>query len=345
MQTLFESPKPAVTRVLALGIVLAMLVTGCDMLEDDFEETDDQVALIDQEVYVTPASSGVIDLKSLVQSGAAVRLQVASQPSFGTLQSIGEDLLQYVPDPGVQAGEDAFRVGIYNNSDIFLREDTVIIIISPDSVNIPCGLHALTDYVYDVDGPTYIAVLANDTACGIDMSQLELTIPATEVNGHPVPEYGTVQVSNHAVVYTPGPNFTGTDHFYYRVRKPADVPNAGDPEVISHGVVYISVSTSCPPDSAVAFDDYYRFSADSMTTIDTVRLNVTGNDHIVRPDCSENDIVLSVQTPPQGTVIQRELAFDYTFPPNATTGFQDSLVYKICVGSTCDTAQVIIKLE
>jgi hypothetical protein len=339
-----EPRQTLLTRGLILMMTVSTILAGCDLLQDD-QETETEITLSDEAIYLTPSTSGIIDLKSLVSAGANVTLQVATQPSYGTLQSLGQDLLQYTPNNGVTEAYDGFTVAIYNATHTFIGEDSVTIIITQDSVSVPCGIWALTDYVHNVTGPVDIYVLENDTACGVQPNLLEVSIPDLEVNGAPVPKsyYGTVEVlANGAIRYTPGPDFPGHDHFIYSIRKPENVPNAGDAELIGHGYVYISGGTHCT-DSLIAMDDFFTFG-DSIAQVDSLYLNVIGNDIFCTDSTSTFE--MTVTEWPQGHLQYAwNHGFDYTFPLGATTGFQDRFVYRICQNNNCDEAEVIIRLE
>lgn len=324
-------------------LLLAALWGGCDMLEADRESTPGELQLKDEAIYLTPQTSGIIDLRSLLTKSADVRLAVTSQPRFGKLESLGNDLLQYVPNDGVMEAKDGFAVSMFSDNNSFLGKDSVIIIITPDSTAIPCGVWAMTDYVYNITGPVIIDVLANDTACNVDSTRLEVTLAEIEMNGDPGhASFGRVELlTGGRIRYTPGSEFAGEDKFIYRLRKPADIPNPGDPEEISHGLVYISRRDSCDND-LTAIDDLYTFGADSLIGADTVYLDVTGNDVF----CAGSVTLTIEQEPEHGYVeYSGDLKVKYIFPYPVWAGMKDEFIYEICAENQCDQARVTIKTE
>jgi hypothetical protein len=333
-----------ISRTVLLFMILAAFLAGCDMLESDREASETDIELKNDAIYITPQTSGIIDLKSLVTAGAEVRLSVSSQPKYGKLESLGQDLLQYTANDGVTDAHDVFRVSIYKDNNHFLKEDSVIIIITPDTTAMPCGVWALTDYVYDVTGPVIINVLANDTACDVDSTALVVSLPDLLIGGVPMPKsyYGTLEVlAGGAIRYTPGAEFEGHDKFVYRLTKPANVPNNGDPEEFSHGFVYISTTGSC--DSLELTDDVFKFKSDSINHMDSVYLDVTANDILCIPS---NNLTFEVLGQPQGSVSYSwNNGFDYLFPAGVSAGFEDRFIYKVCSDNACDEAEVLVRLE
>jgi hypothetical protein len=340
-----------------LAVFAGSMLNSCDTLESDKAPVEN-ITLNDDAIYVTPASSGIINLRSLVNSNSNVRLQVSSQPRHGSLTSLGNDLLLYTKDALVTSAHDGFLLSIFSADNTFLKSDSVIIIVSPDSTDVPCnGLVAMTDYAYYSDstnneGYIDIAVLANDMFCGIDSSQVQVSIPQLEnVN---VPYYGSLQIiADGRIRYTPNNEFAGEDKFIYQITKPANVPNQGDPEVIAHGMVYISGAKSCK-DQLELFNDQFLVTLDSIssdtTASDTTAFgkiyyfNVTANDNF----CTQaiNNFSFSIVNLPQG---EWDYALDYGFkyiaPSYATPGFVDTFSYQVCVDDVCKEATVTITCQ
>lgn len=322
----------------AFLISSAMLIS-CDTLESD-QRPAETAELSDDPIYVNPSSSGIIDLRSLVNANMDVVLQVSSQPKHGSLTPLGSDLLLYSKNEGVSSASDGFLISIFSRENAFLKKDSVKIIVAPDSTHMPCnGLTAITDYVTWIeDGVnTYvdIAVLENDWFCGIDSTLIEVTLPATpNVN---FPRYGTAEViSDNRIRYSPNASFDGEDMLIY------EIAYKSTPGKRSFGVVYIAEP---PPCVGQAFDDTFVFSADSLaadTVSRTIYLNVLMNDSI----CSYP--VKRIVTPPQfGSVLHADAgAYFYTLPETASAGYIDQFVYSVCEAEEqCTQAVVTIKLE
>jgi hypothetical protein len=347
MKLTTEQPQRLRFSPLLLLFSLALLLNGCDVLEEDQRANDGDVQLSDKALYISPDGPGIINLRSLIENGSTARISVSSQPIFGSLRSLGDDLLQYTPNAGVTEATDAFRVSIFGSNNIVLNEDTVTIIITRDSTSLPCGLYATTDYVYNVSSSVDIPVLANDTSCNVATSQLIVSIPDLVIDGVAVPKsyFGSLALlPDGRIRYTPGPDFAGEDKFIYRVTKPANVPNHGDPELMAHGFVYIQGVADCR-DSLNLFDDLYSFGYDSIAQLsDSLYLDVKANDILC--DEAANDYVYTLTSFPQrGTAGYFNEGFMYTWPDSLYLGYEDRFRYKICVDGVCDEAEVIIKLE
>jgi hypothetical protein len=329
-------------------LILAIGLSGCDVLESDDTPSGSELRLKDEALYITPGSPGIIDLQSLIENGSNARLTIASMPAFGTLRSVGGNLIQYVPNQ--HASRDGFSVSIFGENNMLVKRDSVVIIITQDSTSLPCGLYAMTDNVYNITGSVDIPVLGNDTACNVSPSQLQVSIPNLVIDGVPIPQsyFGSVQVlADGRIRYTPGSTFTGNDKFVYQVTKPANIPNNGDPALSAYGFVYINQQPSCA-DSLEVFDDLFTFDADSLAGSigsDSVYLNVTANDVLCTQ--ASNDFSFSLTAFPDfGHVVYgANYGFNFVFPSSASAGFIDRFKYRVCVDGVCKEAEVVIKLE
>jgi hypothetical protein len=350
MQLTSERNKKSGRYSNLLVLSLALALAGCDVLESDQKSSESELRLKDGALYITPGSPGIIDLHSLIENGSDARLAVASLPRFGTLRSVGGDLLQYTPNQSILEGRDGFAVSIFGENNMLVNEDSVVIIITRDSTALPCGLYAMTDYVYNITSSVDIPVLANDTACNVSPSQLEVSIPNLVIDGVAVPQsyFGSLQVlADGRIRYTPGTTFGGADKFVYQVVKPENIPNAGDPELTAFGFVYITQQGNCA-DSLAIFNDVFTFDKDSLAGgagADSVYLNVTGNDLFCTQASNDFSFSLS-QFPDFGEVSYGvNYGFTYLFPSSAAAGFVDRFRYRVCVDGVCQEAEVIIRLE
>jgi hypothetical protein len=326
-----------ISRILGQAGLISLLFAllfSCDTLESD-QRPIESAELTNDAIYITPSNSGIINLRSLVHANMDVILQVASNPQHGSLTPLGNDLLQYKKNEDVTSATDGFLVSIFSSNNTFLKSDTVVIIVSPDSTNVPCnGLIANSDYVDYSDSVAYIdiAVLGNDYFCGIDSTLVEVSIPDLSIS---LPNHGMAEViSDNRIRYTPNSGFDGEDYFIYQV-------SYGD--TIAFGYVYITSPRPCL--SYLAIDDLFTFAGDSIasdTVSNTVYLAVLGNDSI----CGAVPVKYLV-TQPIGSVVHADMgAYFYTFPDGAGAGFVDEFIYKICIGENqCSEALVMIKLE
>lgn len=334
-----------------LFIGLITFAVACDSLEPDTLLVDDNLKISDDPLIISAETSGIIDLATLIDASGAYRF-TTSQPKFGTLESLGGSLLKYTSFDSIEVDRDGFKLTVFNESNVIVDEDSVIIIIPSDSTDIPCGVWALTDYVPNVDSSVVIDVLANDTACGIDKSMLQVSI-ATELDsaGTPIPPsyFGTLELlGNGRIRYTPGPSYPGEDKFIYKLTKPAGIPNESDAEVVSYGFVYLSGT----PEDTIAHcdgfglaDDIYEFSVDSIEIAHRYYLPVTGNDVICESDISKIHFVLLDSINLGLVEYGPGLDFYYTLPDNASSGFVDEFRYEICANGMCGTATVTIKAK
>jgi hypothetical protein len=343
-----EIPVLVSIRVLIFLVIIGSFLSGCDTLEPDTIEDQTNVEIKSDPIVLTPQSSGIINLKALINSTSGNHtFRISSQPKLGKLESLGNDLLQYVPNEGVTKGRDGFKLSIFGNNNIIIDEDSVTIIITPDSTAYPCGVWAFEDYVYNVDSAVVIDVLANDAACGIDVSQLEVSIPEIIINGKSVPaSYGAVDVlSDGKLRYTPGANYNGGDLFYYQITKPKNIPNHGDPEETSIAMVYIIGPINC--DSLEVRNDFFILQLDSIQTdtlqFDTVTLAVVANDNW----CTRQFPQMEIIDFPDGSATPTwgNMGVLYTPPPNATVGYIDRFRYRLCVNHQCKEADVTIKFQ
>ena len=331
-----------------LFALLTAFVAGCDMLDKDVINDQQQFSIRKEPIVITPKSSGIINLNSLILSSGNHRLAISSQPRLGELESLGDNLLQYTPNAGITEGRDQFGFSIFSDNNIFIAEDSVIIIITPDTTNHPCGLYAFDDYVADVDSVVVIDVLANDTACNVARSQLVVSHRPIEI--YPNASFGAVEILDGGrIMYTPDTHYNGHDVVYYQVVKPANFPSQGDPEEVAYARVFINGPVPC--DTIVAFNDYYSVNIDTvlldstpvqtLPLYDTLHLNITANDTW----CSTTLPEISIIESPQGNLANygfNPLIYFYTRPSSAVIGQNDRFRYRICKEGQCAEAEVVI---
>ena len=147
-----------------------------------------------------------------------------------------------------------------------------------------------------------IAVLANDTDdVGLDITSLTVTTQA--VNG-----WGTV-MADGSMVYTPNPDFSGTDSFTYIIRDTAgQISNPAS----------VSITVAAVNDAPVANTE--SFSVDAGVVLNG---NVLGNDSDVDGDALT--AVLQTSTSNGSLTLNADGSFSYT--PNAGFTGADSFTY------------------
>ncbi|HEY0656366.1 MAG TPA: Ig-like domain-containing protein [Chryseosolibacter sp.] len=316
--------------LLATAFVL-LLLYSCDMLESDVSPVVPEVEFEGGEIYIAKNGTGIIDLNAMIKSTGAARLDVTGKPAKGTLSKLSNSVLQYVPGSDFSNGRDAFEFSIYGRDNSFIGKDTVIIIVEPDSTQLPCGIYPLNDVVKGVTGTVTIPVLNNDILCG-DLSNYAVEVYQPN-NSYP-PSFGTATVQANAIRYTPGPNFAGTDSIVYKVYDVRDTARWGIARV------FISKATSAC--TFEAYPDNFVIRRDSISS-DTVFLNIFQNDQLCNRPVSNYQFTL-LDDGHVGTATYNNSGLQYRIPPSTQT-LSDSAAYKLCYGGRCETAKVYIQVK
>jgi hypothetical protein len=306
-----------------------LLLAACDVLENDVTPEGPGVEIGDTQVYTLSNSTAYIDLYSLVKTQGTVRLDIASQPTKGSLTELSRGFLLYSPGEGFTKGRDAFRFSIYSEDDQLLKTDSIIIIVEDDTTNLPCGIYAVNDSVIGTGTePVTIDVLRNDILCS---DSTNLKVEVYRPNETFPPYNGSAEVlSDNRIRYTPGSTSTGWDKIVYKVY------SVNDSSIVSFGMVYIIPEPSCVPFLA---DDDYTAVLDTLQQ-DTLWIPVFAND--VR--CA-NDSVRIVNAPHHGTAYVEQDNIKYVLSDSVITEVKDSLTYKVCAGQHCDVAKVRITVK
>ncbi len=171
----------------------------------------------------------------------------------------------------------------------------------------------------DEDTPASIPVLANDT----DPDEDPLSI-VTATDG----DFGAVEIDGDDIIYTPNPDWYGTDSFTYIVTD----GNGGTDEGL------VTVTITAVNDAPSAYDDTATTQADT-----DVIIPVLDNDD--DPDADDLTVV-STTEPSNGTVtINADNTITYT-PDSGFTSGEDTFSYTISDGNDgSDTATVTITVS
>ena len=233
-----------------------------------------------------------------------------TQPSNGSAVHDGSDVV-YTPDPGFN-GSDTFT---YTISDGNGGTDTATVTISIGAVNDPPTAVDDADAT-DEDTPVTVNVLGNDSdPDGDDLVIQSVTQPGS----------GSVANNGSGVVYTPAPNFHGTDTFSYTVSD-----GNGGTETATVVVTVRSVN-----DEPVAQDDSGATDEDVPVTID-----VLANDS--DPD-GDDLVIASVTQPSNGSAAIGAGGITYT--PDPGFNGSDTFTYSISDGNGgSDTAAVTVSV-
>jgi hypothetical protein len=301
-----------------MTVVLA-IAAGCDTMEQD---KDGQLLSIDNDpAYFLPGNDGYIDLGSRIVSPGKIRVEITGSTRNGQLKDLGKGLLQYSPFSG--SSSDSFRFRVFSSDNRMLGEDSIGIIIPPDTTNLPCNyVYTRNDSVRNVTGIVTVNVLANDYSC----------FPLT-VSVNVAPEHGTASVAGNKIQYVPGVSFTGRDQLLYKA-------TSSDPSVIpGYGLLRIfgTDSVSNPGCVPVAIDDlFYKPKNDTSA----IFFNVVANDTM----CDSTNVSIA-SNPHHGYAWidfdERRIGYR-NFP---TTNNDDTLRYSLCGSGGCATAKVVIKRQ
>lgn len=314
-------------------LFLSVLVYACDVFEQDPDVTVPDVEVTTDELAVLANGSAFIDLAKHVSANVPVKFSVTVPTQHGLLEDHGEGLLRYRPTIGAASGSDAFEFTIYSQKDELLLVDTVVIAIESDSTQLPCGIYTVDDYAYNVQSGTSVTVdvLDNDMICGIDESDLRVSVyrPTDE---YP-PYSGSARVEAGQIVYEPGAEFAGAraDKLIYKIE------SVSDESLVGYGMVYFAGVQECIP---VADQDHFTF--DPTASFESIFLTVFQNDTTCLQNTSQYTTIK--MDPAQGVATLMGGGIEYTpfsFIDRAT--IDDSLIYQICVDGYCVQARASIK--
>jgi len=340
-----QFPRIYFRRLRSLAALVALIMSlfiACDVLEDDISPDNPTVEITGKEVYALTGNSAYIDLRAMVKTTESIRLTVTAQPTRGRLSDLQKGLLQYTPFSNFKNGRDGFQFSVFSADNKLLLQDTVVIIITPDSTNLPCGIYPVNDYVYGTPSEAVtVPVLSNDVLCP-DSAHIRLEIyhPAA---GFP-PYQGTAEVvGNQHIHYTPDASFAGADTVIYKVSSTLDSTKVG------YGVLVIAARETTPPPPPAC---EWTLLDDSVTINrsvdqDTVFLPIFKNDTL----CSNllSKYVISVVLPPNKGALQlnglNPPRYGITLPDTTSVPKTDTLVYRLCADTVCRQATVVIKIN
>ncbi len=280
--------------------VVVVAVNDPPVAEDDSDATDEDV----------PVTIDVLDNDS-DSDGDSLSVQSIVQPTNGTVVNNGVDVT-YTPDPGFH-GSDSFA---YTVSDGNGGSATATVTVTIASVNDPPLAQDDSDAT-DEDVPVTIDVLGNDSdPDGDTLSVQSVTQPAN----------GTVANNGPDVIYTPDPDFHGSDSFTYTVSD----GNGGT------ATATVSVAVATVNDAPIAVDDSDTTDEDTPITIDVL-------DNDSDPD-GDGLSVQSVTQPANGPVANN--GSDVVYTPDPGFHGSDAFTYIVSDGNGgTDTATVNVTVE
>ncbi len=234
----------------------------------------------------------------------------------GTVSINGAGNPVYTPDPDFN-GTDTFTYTIDDgNGGTDTASVTVTIVAVDDAPNAVDDVSTTSE-----ETPVEVFVRANDT----DPENDPLTVTGTTDGSH-----GTVSINGAGnPVYTPNPDFNGTDTFTYTI----DDGNGGT------DTASVTVTISPVNDPPTAVDDAFGGTEDTPITFTAADL--------IDPNDSDPDgdplTIVSVDTPINGSVVLNPDA-SVTFTPDPNHNGLAFFNYTISDGSETDTATVSLTI-
>lgn len=254
----------------------------------------------------------------LANDGAAtLTAAVVTSPANGTLTLDANGSFTYEPNANFN-GEDSFTYRASDGTDES-NVATVTIDVTPEN-DAPTVVEdtalALEDTALTVDVEQ--GVLANDS--DVDGDTLTATLATQATNGT------VVLNSDGSFVYTPDPDFTGDDLFFYTA---SDGTITSDP-------VEVGVRVAPEQDLPTAAADAYTLDEDTVFTVDAAT-GVLAND--VDPD-SEDLTASVVDEPANGTLILNDDG-SFTYTPAADFSGEDTFTYTASDGTADSTPATV----
>lgn len=319
------------------AFVVAIVFAACDTLKQDPDVIDPVTEVNGTEIFVNNNAASIIDLNAKVQSNVPVTFTVTALPTKGELASLGKGLLQYTPGNPKVKSRDAFEFTVFSSNNQVLQRDTVIIIVEPDSTQLPCGIFAADDYVRGIVSDTTITinVLANDYICGFDSLDYEVSLYAG-------PVYGSAAIVNNRIRYTSGPSYTKFDKLIYKIEPRQSTGQTG------YAYVYITAdSTPEPPVPCefTPFDDTFSIKVDTLRG-GSALLDVFQNDQLC-DSLLRSYAVRITKAPVHGTAQIGKDGLTFTPDQDLPVGSSrlDSVRYELCLNQRCRPAKVTVKVN
>jgi hypothetical protein len=210
-----------------LVVTSLLLTSSCDQFEEDSLKPNKQVVFNSTDFFIQPGTSTIIDLKSLIKEAFIDgTFEITQNPIHGKLTELKPLVYKYEPDFLFIQGKDEFIVSLIKSNNVIKSETfTVSIIKSTDEI--PCGLYSVEDRVLvNPDSTITLKILDNDWICGVDRSDLEVSIQIG-------PKKGEAYLAEHATIfYSPGPDFDYRDELVYKV-------GSADGKLVSYGLVTV----------------------------------------------------------------------------------------------------------
>lgn len=266
-----------------------------------------------------------ISTEALMKNDSGEGLQVVgfSQPDHGILKDLGNDTLEYRPDPDY-LGSDQFTYTLSNRQggeDIATVHITVKNVMPP-----PPELDARADS-FSVDQDTVFHFSTADLLAN-DGGAKDAAIAISEQ-----PDHGGLQeLGNGLYSYTPDADYIGTDRFTYSL----SLGDARDSAVVSLDVRPVNH----PPEAG---DDTFTMMENGSLSLSVANLLANDRD----PDGDSLSVAGFSQQPLHGALRQHgDGFFTFTYTPEAEFNGTDRFTYTLSDGNGgTDTADVTIQVR
>ncbi|MGB7428249.1 MAG: Ig-like domain-containing protein, partial [Microcoleaceae cyanobacterium] len=260
------------------------------------EVNDEPVATDDNET--TPEDTAVTinvrgndtDVEDTIPTGM---IEIVSPPENGTVTiddkgtpDTSDDEVVYTPNPDFDE-TDTFTYTVEDKDGVKSNPATVNVTVDPVN-DIPVAND--DGVVTDEDTPVTVNIRGNDTDIedGIPTGEITISIIDQPTNGTvDIDDKGTSETRDDEVVYTPNPDFAGTDTFTYTVTDSQGTPSNEAEVIISVGGVN---------DQPIATDDTFITPEDTPVTV-----NIRDNDTDTEDGVPTGEITI-IDEPENGSV-------------------------------------------
>lgn len=294
------------TNQVSITIVFPVTNTAPTGVADSYTTAEDT-----QKVVVAP---GVLGNDTDAQ-GDALTAEKVTDPAHGSVALAASGSFTFTPDADY-SGADSFTYKAKDAAGLYSAATTVSLTVTPVN-DVPVALDdsASTDEEVAVD----ISVLGNDS----DVDSSSLTVTGAGDGAH-----GTTAYDANSVVYTPAPDFFGSDSFTYTV---GDGDGGTDQATVT-------VTVSNVNDAPVAADD--SASTDEDTPLTVAVPGVLANDGDVDGDGLTASVV---DGPGHASAFSLDADGSYSYSPVANWFGTDSFTYRASDGgATSGVATVTI---
>ncbi|WP_100182189.1 Ig-like domain-containing protein [Candidatus Nitrosotenuis aquarius] len=280
--------------------IVTVTITVTPVNDIPSANSDDMATSEDTAVTITLTGSDL--------DGDSLTFSVVAGPTHGTLGPITtitptSSITSYTPNPNY-FGPDSFTF-VANDGTADSSVATVSITVNP--VNDSPIANADTASIMEDSLPVAIDVLAND----VDVDLLDVKTLVSVTQG----ATGGVAISGNSVLYSPAPNFAGTDTFTYVMQDSAGAQSGAT----------VTVFVGAENDAPIATNDIYSIDEDGILVVPGVLAN----------DSDVDSPVLTatlVMTPSHG-ILTLNPDGSFTYAPNPNYFGSDSFTYQANDGS------------